>query len=574
MPSMDTASDPGELRRCIGGLVTLSGLATLWKNEHPEQIAQDIGSRLLQMLDADMTYVRLGNGHAAPPFEAVHVSSGASPSGLEGLRRALREWASQRQVDPPVLPNPVDGGELRLAFAPAEAGDDVLLVAGWKEPGAAVESRTLLLEVAATQVMLLLHEWKRRMNERPFLSLVERSSDFIGVASLSGTPYYINPAGLRLVGLSSLQEATALHILDFLTPEERDRAREEVLPVVMRSGRWAGELWFRHQRTGAAIPFLVDWFRIDEPQTARPLYIAVVSRDLRAQKRAEQDLRTLNETLELRVAERTAALKAVNRQLVIEISERERADARFQELQLELFHASRLSAAGQMATTLAHELNQPLTAAVNSINAARRLLTTPARAKADKIIEIMDEAVDQALRGGRIIRRLREFVSRGEAEKRLENLALLIEEAGALAIAGSGGPTRTLHFDFDASVTTIMVNRIQIQQVLINLIRNAFEAHAGRRRPAVTISARALDPATVEVAVTDNGPGLPREVRNKLFEPFVTTKRDGMGLGLSIARSIVEAHGGKLRADDNPGGGTIFRFTLPSEVPAGENDDG
>jgi two-component system sensor kinase FixL len=110
--------------------------------------------------------------------------------------------------------------------------------------------------------------------------------------------------------------------------------------------------------------------------------------------------------------------------------------------------------------------------------------------------------------------------------------------------------------------------------VLINLIRNAFEAHAGRRRPAVTVSTQSLNAATVEVAVADNGPGLPREVRSKLFEPFMTTKRDGMGLGLSIARSIVEAHGGKLRADDNPGGGTIFRFTLPSAPLVGDDNGG
>jgi signal transduction histidine kinase len=572
MPWMEAVSDPRALRRCIDDLVALSTLPARWKNHHPEQIAGSISSTLLPMLGADIVYVRLATDDAEFPFEATDIRPGVSPDGADDLRHALLEWVPQRHHEPP--PNPVVAGELRLVFAPVGAADHVLLVAGWKPPALAAEVHGLLLEIAAGQATLLLDQWKRKTDGRPFLSLVERSSDFIGVASLAGSPQYINPAGLRLIGLASLQEAASLHILDLLATEERDRAREEVLPIVIRSGRWAGELWFRHQRTGASLPFLVDWFRIDEPQTGRPLNIATVSRDLRAQKRAEVDLRTLNETLELRVAERTAALEQANRQLVVEIAERERADARFQELQLELFHASRLSAAGQMATTLAHELNQPLTASVNSINAARRLLAGPGKTKADKIIEIMDEAADQALRGGRIIRRLREFVSRGEAEKRSEKLPLLIEEAGALALAGAGRPSRNLHFNFDPSVANVMVSRIQIQQVLINLIRNAFEAHAGRRRPAVTVSTQSLNAATVEVAVADNGPGLPREVRSKLFEPFVTTKRDGMGLGLSIARSIVEAHGGKLRADDNPGGGTIFRFTLPSAPLVGDDNGG
>lgn len=574
MPLLDGISDPHALRRCIGDLMTLSTFGTLWEGYHPEQIAESMGSTLLSMLDADIVCVRLKTDGVEHPLEIMQVDQELSPAAAETMRRALRSWMPEPGCPPPSSPNASAAGDLHVRFAPVGAADDVLLVAGWNRLDVAPEVEALLLRTAATQVKLVLHQWKQTKDERTFLSLVECSSDFIGLASLAGTPQYINPAGLKLLGFASLPDTVSLHILDFLAAEERKRARDEILPTVIRSGRWAGELWFLHQRTGASLPFLVDCFRIDEPKTGRPLNIATVSRDLRAQKRSELDLRTLNETLELRVAERTAAMERATRQLMVEIAEREHADARFQELQLELFHASRLSAAGQMATTLAHELTQPLTASVNSINAARRLLAGPKKIRTDKIIEIMDEAAELALRGGRIIRRLREFVSRGEAEKRLENLGLLIEEAGALALAGAGRPARKLHFSFDASMADVMVNRVQIQQVLIILVRNAFEASVGQRRSAVAISTRVLDASTVEVSVSDNGPGLPREVRNKLFEPFVTTKRDGMGLGLSIARSIVEAHGGKLRAEDDPGGGTIFRFTLRSKPAVGVNDDG
>jgi C4-dicarboxylate-specific signal transduction histidine kinase len=109
-----------------------------------------------------------------------------------------------------------------------------------------------------------------------------------------------------------------------------------------------------------------------------------------------------------------------------------------------------------------------------------------------------------------------------------------------------------------------LVNRVQIQQVIVNLIRNAFEAMVDQEPRKVTVSTRALDDETIEIAVADVGPGIPYEIAGRLFEPFVSSKRDGMGLGLSISRSIVEAHEGQLKADPNPAGGTIFRFTLPS----------
>src|SRR3984885_3348126 len=142
----------------------------------------------------------------------------------------------------------------------------------------------------------------------------------------------------------------------------------------MQSGRWSGEVRLRHFGTEAAIPFLVDWFRIDDPRSGRPMDIATVSRDLTAQKRSEAELLNLADMLEHRVAERTAELAEANQRLVDEIAKRERSDARLQLLQLEFFHTARVNAAGHMAAALAHELNQPLTAVTNSVNAARRLI--------------------------------------------------------------------------------------------------------------------------------------------------------------------------------------------------------
>jgi C4-dicarboxylate-specific signal transduction histidine kinase len=140
----------------------------------------------------------------------------------------------------------------------------------------------------------------------------------------------------------------------------------------------------------------------------------------------------------------------------------------------------------------------------------------------------------------------------------------MIEEASALALSSIAPLVVRLTFEFDDGARDVWVNRVQIQQVIVNLIRNAFEAMADQEPREVTLGTRALDDETIEIAVADIGPGIPGDIAGRLFEPFVSSKHDGMGLGLSISRSIIEAHDGRLIAEPNPGGGTVFRFTLPS----------
>jgi C4-dicarboxylate-specific signal transduction histidine kinase len=248
--------------------------------------------------------------------------------------------------------------------------------------------------------------------------------------------------------------------------------------------------------------------------------------------------------------------------LMKEIVERERAVTRQQELQLELFHAARLSAVGQMAGVLAHELSQPLTAMTNSINVARRRLAMDGKDAFGATADVMGEVTQHAVRAGQIVRHIRSFVARGEAKMHIEDVSSLIKEASALAMIGTGSAQVTPRFDFDPKATLVFGDRIQIQQVLVNLIRNGVEAMAGSARRELVVRTSRLDAETVEIAVADCGAGIATEILQHLFEPFRSTKRDGMGLGLSICCSIVEAHGGRLRSGANPGGGTIFRFTL------------
>jgi two-component system sensor kinase FixL len=245
---------------------------------------------------------------------------------------------------------------------------------------------------------------------------------------------------------------------------------------------------------------------------------------------------------------------------VRDLSERQVTEARLQELQSELVHISRLTAMGEMASTLAHEINQPLAAIANYLKGSRRMLE--GNDAAAPVRDAMDKASEQALRAGEIIRRLRDFVSRGETERKIEHLPKLIEEASALALVGAKERDVRVRFLFDQHGDLVLADRVQIQQVLLNLIRNAVEAMAESPRRELTVTTAARDGGMVEVAVADTGPGLAEQVARQLFQPFVTTKRQGMGVGLSISRTIVDAHGGKIWAEKNENGGTTFRFTL------------
>jgi PAS domain S-box-containing protein len=296
-----------------------------------------------------------------------------------------------------------------------------------------------------------------------------------------------------------------------------------------------------------------------------PIRFIGAVREITGEKRAEQALRDneralreLTETLEERVVERTSALNA-------QIAERERLSHRLAILQTELFHATRVSTAGQMASQIAHEVNQPLTAAANSLGAARRLLKN--EGDSEVMREVLDEARHEVLRAGQIIQRVRDFTRSGISERKAEDLAAVIEEASALVLAPTAVPRDGADFQIDAKETRVFVDRIQIVQVLVNLFRNALEAMEASQRQRLTVRATLTKAGVVEVSVADTGVGVAPESVDRLFEPFSSTKPGGMGLGLSICRSIVEAHGGMIGWAPNPGGGSEFRVTLPTDHP-------
>ena len=247
---------------------------------------------------------------------------------------------------------------------------------------------------------------------------------------------------------------------------------------------------------------------------------------------------------------------------VRDLTERQQTDRRLQELQDGLLHVSRLRSMGQMAAALAHELNQPLTATANYVRAALRLIDQ-VEPNLPRARQAMNLAAEQTLRSGEIIRRLRTFVARGEVARRPESVAKLIEEASALALVGAKDHGIKVLISIDPDLPNAVVDRVQIQQVLLNLIRNAMEAMEGCEVRELSVGSIVEDGAVL-VSVADTGGGIAPEIEARLFQPFVTTKSAGMGIGLSVCRTIVEAHGGRIWVEQSAAGGSAFRFTLPT----------
>lgn len=273
--------------------------------------------------------------------------------------------------------------------------------------------------------------------------------------------------------------------------------------------------------------------------------------------------------LVLNIGEARAAGSRIFTGFVRDLTAEEEAERRLSEAQAELIHISRVSAVGTMATALAHELNQPLAAIANYVQTSAALLSDgDERTLAPTLTMVrgaLEEAGREALRAGAIIHRLREFVARGDLERAIVAPRELATEACALGAVG--GTSRGIACDvvMPDELPLLMVGRVQIQQVLVNLIRNAFEALGNTG--AIVVSAR-RNGAMIRMSVADNGPGIAPERHEEVFQPFVSSKATGMGLGLAICRTIVEAHGGRLWCEAAPGGGAAFHFTVPTAEDA------
>ncbi len=247
--------------------------------------------------------------------------------------------------------------------------------------------------------------------------------------------------------------------------------------------------------------------------------------------------------------------------VITDISERVQRERRIMELQSEMLHVGRLTDMGQVAAGLAHELNQPLTAILNYTNAGLDM----ADERGDtELKSVFGKVAEQATRAGNIIRRLRAFIEKRGPNRTEEDITRTIDEAIRLGQINPAERGVKLRVVFERGLPQVSIDRVQIQQVLINLMKNAVEAMEKSERRELTISVGKVVPDLVQVSVADTGSGISEEMAEKLFQPFVSTKASGMGMGLSICRGIIEAHGGRLWLEPHPGGGAVFRFNVPA----------
>ena len=240
-----------------------------------------------------------------------------------------------------------------------------------------------------------------------------------------------------------------------------------------------------------------------------------------------------------------------------------KAEQQARKLQADLHHGARVSAMGEMASSMAHELNQPLTAVMNYLQACKMTFDAGNPDAPEKMQEYLGKAMDQADRAGKIISGLRSFVRKGDSNRAVEDMNEIIQEASGLLAPNATAEGIEFVVDLAAGLPQIHVDKIQIQQVVFNLVRNGVEALADTKDAQLIISSAQSDDGMVQVIVSDNGPGVADDMISKLFDAFTTTKSDGMGVGLSICKSIVEDHGGKIQADRNDTSGMTFSFTVP-----------
>lgn len=389
-----------------------------------------------------------------------------------------------------------------------------------------VQERTAELAASIEALLAEIAERKRAEEEsRKLASLVENSTDFIGVASLEGKATFVNRSGQVMVGLDG-DGQVQVNILEYLPAEDRDWFQQHILPALQRDGTWEGETRFRHFKTAATIPMLQHIFFIKEPVTNRRLALATISRDISQRKRAEEAL---------------------------------------QKAQTDLAHVTRVSTMGEMAASIAHEVNQPLAAIVTNGNASLHLLPKDVAGLED-VREAIDCMISDAMRASEVIKRIRAALKNAAPEKTPLNLNETIQETLALAAGELSRSQVRVRTKLTALSQPVVGDRIQLQQVLLNLILNGKDSmiRPGSQQRELLVSTENTTPAEVTVAVRDSGSGLDPKDQERLFDTFFTTKENGLGLGLSISRTIVEAHGGRLWATANEGAGATFQFTLPT----------
>jgi PAS domain S-box-containing protein len=573
----DPAEEIKHLRRCVNDLISVLALPAMWSGAEPSQIVHTLLDALLRMLQLDLVYVRLKETAGRAPIEMVAQPRQHIIQPHE-IGKTLETWMGpDPQEWPPLMRNRV--GDRDISIVPLGLGlqgEIGVIVAGSERADFPQQTEKLILSVAANQASIGLQEARLRSEQKRVASELDRR------------------VAQRTTELAAANEELRKEIANRKHAEDHLRSSEEEHRVIVET---ANDAVVSMDETGAILlanPATSRIFGYEPveivgkpltmlmPEMMRKLhengfkrYLATGERhvnwrgvELTAQRKNGQEF-----AVEVSFGELTSDGHKVFTGFIRDVSERKRAEDQLraserslQITQAELARVSRLTTMGELAASIAHEVNQPLTAVINNASACLRLLANR-NLEPEVLRRALEGIIADGTRASAVLARIRAFIKKEPADKTPLDINEVIQEV--LVLAGSELNENQVLLDnqLTTDLPFVLADRVQLQQVLLNLIMNSVEAlTAVTNRPRLLcVQSRVDESGEVLVAVSDSGTGFDLEVGH-IFTPFVTTKAKGMGMGLSISRSLIENHGGRLWATPNSPHGAVFSFTLPANA--------
>jgi PAS domain S-box-containing protein len=533
MPRVEALSDPTELRRCMRDLLALSALPAILKSYDPRQIADSVAAALVAMLDSEFAYIALRGTRDGALIEIARTDQRKAANSLDAIRSMLRDillFPSSEQTL--AVADPVRGGTVSIAVAPIGFGGDAVIAVGSRRPAFPTAAERLLLGIAANEATIALQRWqteteeRTRQTEQELRLVIDTIPALVWSAQPDGSVNFVNKrlldyTGLPLEDVRGWGWTAAWHL------QERAALIEE-----WHAALAVGEPFTKEARVRAA-DGEYRWFlwrtmpRRDELGNIVSWYGTIT--DVEDRKRAEE------------------------------------AEKELHQAQADLAHLTRVSTLGELTSSIAHEVNQPLAAVIINAGIGLRVLTAQP-AQLDEAREAFDLIINDGHRASEVIDRIRALVKKAPPRKDRLDINEIILDVVALTRSEVLSHRVSLLTELAMDLSPVQGDRVQLQQVMLNLIINALEAMSGASEQAreLLIGSAKNGSNGVLVAVRDSGPGLSPESFDRLFDAFYTTKPGGMGMGLSICRSIIEAHGGHVRATANVPHGAVFQFTLPT----------
>ena len=584
----DVAEEIKRLQRCINDLVSLFALPAMWSGGEPSQIVHTLLDALLRMLQLDLVYVRLRDSDGRAPIEIVRFAPSQERAAQEQtaqpheIGEVFKHWlGADPQEWPPLIRNPIGGRDISIMpLGLGLQGEIGEIVAGSERPDFPRQTERLILSVAANQASIGLQGARRRSEQERVASELDRR------------------VAQRTAELAAANEELRQEIADRKRAEEAFRRLERQARLIVDSALDAVVVmdadgiitdWNKQAEE------IFGWTRSEALGRRMSETIIPVQHRLPHERGLQHFFKTgqgpvLNQRIEITALRRDGGEFPVELTItplksgdawtfssfVRDISERRRAEEKLREsernlrnTQSELAHVNRVMTMGELTASIAHEVNQPLAAIIASGDSCTAWLANEppnldkARAAASRMIQAATQASE-------IVQRLRALFKKTSSMTASVDMNAVIDDTISLVRHETQRNNIFLRAELDPGIPSVKGDRVQLQQVILNLAMNGIESVAGLddEHKLLLIRSTLSNPGELLVSVEDNGPGIDAEHGDRLFAPFFTTKPQGIGMGLPICRSIIEAHGGRLWAAKNEPRGAVFHFMLPAKAPS------